>query len=209
MFLFIRIFQIFQHKLYPYNTETCQSILSNEYRSLYSCDMTIETLILAISSFLLTLVNIVCIVVCGLIVLRIKEVAPTNSKNGKNRSHTERFFHHDIRRFRDYQKTLLNSQDLHNENKSPRLSLFNNDDSTIRGLHQQLLELAALHDLDMTNENDITLNNNQARDKVKELYKTVKQLDEDAKHLDISIKDKQSLSVRIFQKIYNAILSFC
>ncbi|CAF3929334.1 unnamed protein product, partial [Adineta steineri] len=31
---------------------------------------------------------------------------------------------------------------------------------------------ASLHDLDMTNENDLTLNNSEARDKVKQLYKT-------------------------------------
>ncbi|CAM4868532.1 unnamed protein product [Rotaria socialis] len=181
-------------KIYPYHNMTCQAFALNDYRSLYSCNMSIETFILAISSFLLALVNILCIVLCGLIVLRIKEVAPSNTKNEKQISKTEQFFHNDIRRFRDYQKTLHNAQDLNDDNKSGRTSIFDNDDSTQREMHQQLLALAELHDLDMTNENDLTLNNFRARDKVKRLYKTVRQLDEDAKRLDIAIKDKRSLS---------------
>ncbi|CAF4312452.1 unnamed protein product [Rotaria sp. Silwood2] len=186
---------IFERKIYPYNKMICQVHLSNEYRSLYSCNISIETFILAISSFLLTLVNILCIVLCGLIVLRIKEVAPSNSKNEKQQSNTDRFFHNDMRRFRDYQKTIRNTQELIDENTTGISTSFHTDDSAKRELHKQLLALASLHDLDMTNENDLTLNNIQARDKVKQLYKTMIQFDEDAKRLDIGLKNKEPLSI--------------
>ncbi|CAF4864901.1 unnamed protein product, partial [Rotaria sp. Silwood1] len=186
---------IFERKIYPYNKMLCQIFLSNEYRSLYSCNMSIETFILAISSFLLTLVNILCIVLCGLIVLKIKEVTPSNSKNEKQQSNTDRFFHNDIRQFRDYQKTIHNTQEFIDENKTEFSTSYHTDDSTKRELHKQLLALASLHDLDMTNQNDLTLNNIEARDKVKQLFKTMIDFDEDAKCLDIGLKNKQPLSI--------------
>jgi len=163
--------------------------------------MSIETFILAIASFLLTLVNIICIVLCALIVLRIKEVAPSGAKNEEHVSDTDRFFHDDMRRFRDYQKTIHNTQELVDENKSGLSTSFQSSDSAKRERRKQLLALASLHDLDMTNQNDLTLNNAGARDKVKQLYKTMVQFDKDAKRLDIGLKNKQPLSVRIFEKI--------
>jgi hypothetical protein len=174
---------------------TCQTFLSNEYRSLYSCSMPMETFILAIASFLLTLVNIICIIVCALIVLRIKEVAPSGANNEQQVSDTDRFFHNDMRRFRDYQKTIHNSQELTNENKTGIATSFHSSDSTKRERRKQLFALASLHDLDMTNQNDLTLNNAEARDKVKQLYKTMVQFDQDAKRLDIGLKNKQPLPV--------------
>ncbi|CAF5108004.1 unnamed protein product, partial [Rotaria sp. Silwood1] len=47
----------------------------------------------------------------------------------------------------------------------------------------------------MTNQNDLTLNNIEARDKVKQLFKTMIDFDEDAKRLDIGLKNKQPLSI--------------
>ncbi len=178
---------------------TCQIFLSNEYRSLYSCNMSIETFILAIASFLLTLVNIICIVVCALIVLRIKEVAPSGAKNEEQVSDTDRFFHNDMRRFRDYQKTIHNAQELIDENKSGITTSSYNSDSAKRERRKQLHALASLHDLDMTNQNDLTLNNTEARNKVKQLYKTMVQFDQDAKRLDIGLKNKQPLPVSIIK----------
>ena len=167
---------------------TCQTFLSNEYRSLYSCNMSIETFILAIASFLLALVNIICIVLCALIVLRIKEVAPSGAKNEQQESDTDRFFHDDMRRFRDYQKTVHNTQEfLDGENKPGLSTAFQNSDSTKRERRKQLFALASLHDLDMNNQNDLTLNNTEARVKVKQLYQTMVQFDEDVKRLDIGL----------------------
>ena len=175
---------------------TCQTFIANDYRSLYSCSMSMETFILAIASFLLTLVNIVCIVLCALIVLRIKEVAPSGAKNKQDESETDRFFHDDMRRFRDYQKTVHNAQDLIDENRSALSTSYHSNDSAKRERRKQLLALASLHDLDMTNQNDLTLNNVEARVKVKQLYKTMVQFDKDVKRLDIGLTNKQALPVR-------------
>ena len=176
----------------------CQTFLANEYRSLYSCDMSVETFILAIASFLLTLVNIICIVVCALLVLRIKEVAPSGVGKKQQASDTDRFFHDDMRRFRNYQKTVHTTQDLVDGNRSGLSASFHNSAGTKRERRKQLLALASLHDLDLTNQNDLTLNNAEARDKVKQLYKTMVQFDKDAKRLDIGLQNKQPLPVRSF-----------
>jgi hypothetical protein len=157
--------------------------------------MSIETFILAIASFLLTLVNIICIVLCALIVLRIKEVTPSGASDEHQESDTDRFFHDDMRRFRDYQKTVHNAQELVDENRSAISTSFLSSDSARRERHKQLLALASLHDLDMTNQNDLTLNNAEARDKVRQLYKTMMQFDKDAKRLDIGLKNKKPLPV--------------
>lgn len=180
---------------YRSTNETCRKFLSNDYRSLYSCEMSIETFILAISSFLLTLVNIVCIVFCAWIVLRIKEVAPSGQDNEQHESETDRFFHDDMRRFRDYQKTVHDAQELTEENKSGLSNSFQNysEGGTKRERRKQLLALASLHDLDLTNQNDLTLSNAEARDKVKQLYKTMVQFDKDAKKLDIGLQNKRPL----------------
>ncbi len=188
---------------------TCQTFLSNDYRSLYSCNMSFETLFLAIASFLLTLVNIICIVLCALIVLRIKEVAPSGAKNEQQVSDTDRFFHDDMRRFRDYQKTIHNTQELVDETKSALSMSFHSSDSAKRERRKQLLALASLHDLDMTNQNDLTLNNAQARVKVKQLYKTMVQFDKDAKRLDIGLKNKQPLPASNSELSANRLIDLC
>jgi hypothetical protein len=176
---------------------TCRTFFDNDYRSLYSCDMSLETFILAIASFLLTLVNIICIVLCALIVLRIKEVAPSGASNEQQQSDTDRFFQNDMRRFRDYQKTIHTTQELIEENKSALSNSFQYSGGTKRERRKQLLALASLHDLDLTNQSDLTLNNAEARDKVKQLYKTMVQFDKDAKRLDIGLQNKRTLPVTI------------
>lgn len=154
-----------------------------------------ETFILAIASFLLTLLNIGCIVACALLVLRIKEVAPSGTDKETGVSETDRFFHDDMRRFRDYQKTVHNTQELVDESKTIFPTSFQDGSGTKRERRKQLLALASLHDLDLTNQNDLTLNNAEARDKVKQLYKTMLQFDKDAKRLDIGLKNSQPLPV--------------
>ena len=157
-----------------------------------------EAFILAIASFLLTLINIICIVLCALIVLRIKEVAPSGASAEQRQSDADRFFHDDMRRFRDYQKTIHTTQDLTEANRSNlSTSLHNSGGGMKRERRKQLLALASLHDLDLTNQSDLTLNNAEARDKVKQLYKTMVQFDKDAKRLDIGLQNKQTLPVKM------------
>jgi len=88
---------------------------------------------------------------------------------------------------------LLSGQELVDENKSGISTSFHINDSTKRQRRKQLLALASLHDLDMANQNDLTLNNTEARVKVKQLYKTMVQFDKDAKRLDIGLKNKHPL----------------
>ena len=158
--------------------------------------MSTETFILAIASFLLTLVNIICIVSCALVVLRIKEVAPLGVSDVQDGSEADRFFHQDMRRFRDYQKTINTTQELNDDNKTTMSTSFQDGSDSKRERRKQLLALASLHDLDLSNQNDITLNNAAARGKVKQLYKTMVQFDKDAKRLDIGLQNKRTLPVR-------------
>lgn len=161
-----------------------------------------EALILAIASFLLTLINIICIVLCALIVLRIKEVAPIGASTEQRQSDADRFFHDDMRRFRDYQKTIHTTEDFTDANKSNLSTSFQNSGGgTKRERRKQLLALASLHDLDLTNQSDLTLNNAEARDKVKQLYKTMVQFDKDAKRLDIGLQNKRTLPVKTERRI--------
>ncbi|XP_065303365.2 uncharacterized protein [Dermacentor albipictus] len=60
-----------------------------------------ECALLGVISFCLTVVNILCIILAGTLVLKIKEIAPSKSLQG-----TRRFWKHDIRVARDYNKTL-------------------------------------------------------------------------------------------------------
>ncbi|KAL1420490.1 hypothetical protein MTO96_024308 [Rhipicephalus appendiculatus] len=60
-----------------------------------------ECALLGVISFCLTVVNILCIILAGTLVLKIKEIAPAKSLQG-----TRRFWKHDIKVARDYNKTL-------------------------------------------------------------------------------------------------------
>jgi hypothetical protein len=86
---------------------------------------------------------------------------------------------------------------------------FHSSDSAKRERRKQLLALASLHDLDMTNQNDLTLNNAQARVKVKQLYKTMVQFDKDAKRLDIGLKNKQPLPASNSELSANRLIDLC
>lgn len=80
----------------------CPKYINNNYQPLYTCDLTMEAIILAFSSLLLTIVNIICIVIMALIILRIKEVVPLNQAN----KDIANFFHHDVKVARDYNRTI-------------------------------------------------------------------------------------------------------
>lgn len=67
---------------------------------IYSDNQTIELFTLGCMSMCLTLLNVVCIYLMGIIFLRIKEVAPIVNKDQKQ------FWRHDIKIARDYNKTL-------------------------------------------------------------------------------------------------------
>lgn len=80
----------------------CPTYLHNDYRPLYSCNLGNEAAILAGCSLLLTVVNIICIIIMALIILRIKEVVPLHQTD-EDIAH---FFHHDVPVARDYNKTI-------------------------------------------------------------------------------------------------------
>lgn len=67
---------------------------------IYSDNQTVELFTLGCMSMCLTLLNVVCIYLMGIIFLRIKEVAPIVNKDQKQ------FWRHDIKIARDYNKTL-------------------------------------------------------------------------------------------------------
>ncbi|KDR09916.1 uncharacterized protein LOC110838384 isoform X2 [Zootermopsis nevadensis] len=70
------------------------------YSPIYSENPRVELLVLGTVSLCLTLVNIICIFVAGIIVLKIKEVAPRTSKDQMQ------FWKHDIKIARDYNRTF-------------------------------------------------------------------------------------------------------
>ncbi|KAK8771143.1 hypothetical protein V5799_025612 [Amblyomma americanum] len=63
-----------------------------------------ECAVMAINSFCLTVVNILCIIIAGTLLLKIKEIAPESSM-----PRTQRFWKHDIKVARDYNRTLHES----------------------------------------------------------------------------------------------------
>jgi hypothetical protein len=93
----------FQHRLHPNALiVNCSKHVNNAYLPYYSCNMAREAAILGSCSLLLTFVNIVCIIIMALIVLRIKEVVPLYQANEA----IQKFFHHDVKIARDYNRTI-------------------------------------------------------------------------------------------------------
>ncbi|CAM4759147.1 unnamed protein product [Rotaria magnacalcarata] len=80
----------------------CKNYINNDYQPLYTCNLTLEAASLAGCSLLLTIVNIICIIIMALFILRIKEVVPLHQPN----KDISNFFHHDVRVARDYNKTI-------------------------------------------------------------------------------------------------------
>ena len=86
----------------------CSKRADNAYLPYYSCNMAREAAILGSCSLLLAMVNIVCIIIMALIVLRIKEVVPLNQANEA----IETFFHHDVKVARDYNRTIRENESI-------------------------------------------------------------------------------------------------
>ncbi|UJR18300.1 hypothetical protein I4U23_005203 [Adineta vaga] len=94
----------FQHRLRPNDPiVNCSRPIDNHYAPYYSCEMIYEAVILGASSFLLTLLNIVCIIIMALIILRIKEVVPLHQTNEA----IKKFFKHDVKVTRDRNRLSL------------------------------------------------------------------------------------------------------
>lgn len=77
------------------------------YTSSYSDDLAVEAVILGLVSFSLTLVNILCIIVTGVLILKVKEVTP--DKIPQNFSS---FWKNDVKIHRDYYHTLKKKQEI-------------------------------------------------------------------------------------------------
>lgn len=72
----------------------------------YSDNQATELAIYGAISMLLTIINVICIWVMGIILLKVKEVAPVVSKSQRQ------FWKHDIKVARDYNKTCYSGADL-------------------------------------------------------------------------------------------------
>lgn len=87
--------------------------INNDYEPFYTCHLEREAAILGSCSLLLTIVNILCIIIMGLFILRIKEVVPLHQTN----KDIANFFHYDVKVARDYNKTV-------HENDTESTSMF-------------------------------------------------------------------------------------
>ena len=102
---------LFQRRMYQNEPiVNCTRPIQNRYEPYYSCDITYEAAILGACSFLLTLVNIVCIIIMALIILRIKEVVPLHQTNEA----IQEFFKHDVKMIRDRNRLSLTGQNREN-----------------------------------------------------------------------------------------------
>ncbi|XP_029639979.1 uncharacterized protein LOC115215006 [Octopus sinensis] len=79
----------------------CLPFQDNAYTPMYSCDMAKEMGIMGTISLLLTLLNIVCIFLVGVVMLKMKEFVPLASTDK-----TAEFWGHDIKVARDTYKTV-------------------------------------------------------------------------------------------------------
>ncbi|XP_014773846.1 uncharacterized protein LOC106871741 [Octopus bimaculoides] len=86
----------------------CLPFQDNAYTPMYSCDMAKEMGIMGTISLLLTLFNIVCIFIVGVVMLKIKEVVPLASVD-----EMAEFWQHDIQVARDSYKTMKGPESLH------------------------------------------------------------------------------------------------
>ncbi|UJR07157.1 hypothetical protein I4U23_011445 [Adineta vaga] len=180
----------FQNRLRP-NAPivNCSRPIQNHYAPYYSCDMTHEAAILGACSFLLTLVNIVCIIIMALIILRIKEVVPLRQTNEA----IQEFFQHDVKVVRDRnqlsfteQKRGTTSCTKSNNNPEIESTISNNQDNqqskdtreTSSGtITTTLINMNDLQtyvkdfDLDICNANDRELLTMESEEKVSCLVK--------------------------------------
>ncbi|XP_055933379.1 uncharacterized protein LOC129963216 isoform X2 [Argiope bruennichi] len=89
------VYDIYNHTVKP------ALLPPDTYTPTYYPLMDKECAVLGIISFLLTILNIICIIIAALIILKIKEVAPNTTEPA-----VSRFWKHDVKVARDYNKTL-------------------------------------------------------------------------------------------------------
>lgn len=89
------VYDIYNHTVKP------ALLPPDTYTPTYYPLMDKECAVLGIISFLLTILNIICIIISALIILKVKEVAPNTTEPA-----VSRFWKHDVKVARDYNKTL-------------------------------------------------------------------------------------------------------
>ena len=77
------------------------------YNHKYSENFSRETFFLGAVSLLLTIVNIICIILTGWAILKLKEVTPS-----KIPQHFSSFWKQDLKVHRDYLKTIKDGKDI-------------------------------------------------------------------------------------------------
>ncbi|CAB4014001.1 Hypothetical predicted protein [Paramuricea clavata] len=92
------------------NSLKCPPLKDNGYTPTYSCNMGMESAILAIISLVLTVENIICILITATLVLKIKEVAPKASSSNA----TQTFWTKDIKVAREAYETVNKSCQAYN-----------------------------------------------------------------------------------------------
>ncbi|CAF1241468.1 unnamed protein product [Adineta ricciae] len=206
----------------PYSSSSlnCSAYIHNDYRPLYTCNLALEAAILAGCSLLLTLVNIVCIVVMALIILRIKEVVPLHQTN----QDIADFFHYDVPVARDYNKTI-HEGDFNHSNRlartivdrwrslksstsphhhaestltSPDLESpdhvknLDPNDAESRRILFSLQKFAKEYDLDVFNMNDYELLTSSSRDKLQRLINDLIDMCQEIPPVFIGLNNLQS-----------------
>ncbi|KAH9488304.1 hypothetical protein Btru_066903 [Bulinus truncatus] len=86
----------------------CPFLVNNDFIPEYSCDMAKESATLGVISLLLTVLNIFCIIIMGIVVLKIKEVAPIKSVPSAEHD----FFAEDIKIARESYQTAKGQDSL-------------------------------------------------------------------------------------------------
>ncbi len=159
----------------------CGKFINNAYQPLYTCILAKEAAILACCSLLLTIVNIICIIIMALIILRIKEVVPLHQPNND----ITNFFHHGVKVARDYNKTIHENGYETNDLTTLTLNGNNLAQSIVNRLktlkspisydNQQNQEIGQSSSID----NNIELNDTESRRKLLHLKTFAKEYDLD------------------------------
>lgn len=91
-----------------YSFPNCAPLANNMYTPVYSCNVNLDAMILGFVSLFLTTLNIACILIMGVIVLRIKEVAPHTAGT----SSINNFWQEDVKVARNYYHTSKGQQSI-------------------------------------------------------------------------------------------------
>ncbi|CAF0763726.1 unnamed protein product [Rotaria sordida] len=185
-----------------YSNLNCKTYINNDYQPLYTCNLVREAAALAGCSLLLTIINIICIIIMALFILRIKEVVPLHQPN----KDIANFFHHDVKVARDYNK--INYEDnLETDNLSTltiqqsqlaqsimnRWKKFKSITSHNNQQHQEIQQSSSIeNDLELNNtkNNNNNNNNNNILNIDTESCRKLFRLRTFAKEYDLDIFDK-------------------